>query len=204
MTRSVPGPLPELAVVFEVGAQTKAQPVEKMNDDLLEAAVREHAQLVFRIACLVLRNRQDAEDATQETFMRVLRYRRKLEGIRDQKSWLARIAWRVSVERRKQRDNWASEIATSTVTERLRSQLISGEQSTLGKELSSLLDSLIASLPEALRDALRLSTLEELSPRQIAEVLQVSESSVRSRIFRARQILKEKVAALGGQYGTLR
>ena len=204
MTRSVPGPLPELAEVFEVGAQTKAQPVEKMSDDLLEAAVHEHAQLVFRIACLVLRNRQDAEDATQETFMRVLRYRRKLEGIHDQKSWLARIAWRVSVERRKQRDSWVSEIETSTAIEQLRSQLISGEQSTLGKELSSLLGCLIAALPEALRDALRLSTLEELSPRQIAEILQVSESSVRSRIFRARQILKEKLAALGGQYGTLR
>src|SRR5215468_2316955 len=48
------------------------------NEDALEAAVREHTRLVYRIAYSVSRNHHDAEDATQETFMRVLRYRRKL------------------------------------------------------------------------------------------------------------------------------
>ena len=51
------------------------------SEDALEAAVREHARLVYRIAYSVSRNHHDAEDATQDTFMRVLRYRRKLHGI---------------------------------------------------------------------------------------------------------------------------
>jgi len=66
------------------------------NEDALEMAVREHAQLVYRVAYSVLRNHHDAEDATQETFMRVVRYKRKLEGIQDSRTWLARIAWRCS------------------------------------------------------------------------------------------------------------
>lgn len=78
-----------------------AMALAETGEDALESAVREHARLVYRIAYSVLRNHQDAEDATQETFVRVLRYGRKLEGVRDQKTWLARIAWRVAIERRK-------------------------------------------------------------------------------------------------------
>ena len=55
---------------------------------------------------------------------------------------------------------------------------------------------LIAALPDELRYPLVLSALEELSSPQIAQVLGISESSVRGRIFRARQILKEKLSAL--------
>ncbi len=71
------------------------------TEAVLELAVREHARLVYRIAYSVLRNHQDAEDATQETFLRVLRYRHKLEGVREQRTWLARIAWRTAIERRR-------------------------------------------------------------------------------------------------------
>lgn len=172
------------------------------NEDALEVAVRNHARLVYRIAYSVLRNHHDAEDATQETFMRVLRYRRKLEGIDDPKTWLARIAWRVAVERRKKRPEPSlSDQEMAKAVSELRSQLASAEESVIGSEMQSLLDSLICRLPEHLRDAFRLSTIEELVPEEIAQVLGTSESSVRSRMFRARRILKEKLASLEGRYG---
>jgi len=174
-------------------------------EDVLESAVREHARLVYRIAYSALRNHHDAEDATQETFVRVLRYKKKLEWVRDPKTWLARIAWRVSVERSRKRPEISmSEAETASAVVELRSQLASAEESTLGNEMAGLLASLISALPDALRDALRLSTIEELSPRQVAEVLGTSEASVRSRLFRARRILKEKLSALEGSYGTQR
>ena len=69
------------------------------RDTLLEALVREHSRLVYRIAYAVLRRHHDAEDATQETFLRVLRYSAKLDSVDDAKSWLARIAWRVALDR---------------------------------------------------------------------------------------------------------
>jgi len=175
------------------------------REDVLEAAVREHARLIYRIAYSILRNHHDAEDATQETFMRVLRYRRRLEGVQDAKTWLARIAWRVAIERGKKSPEISlSEAETARAVMKLRSQLASAEDSLLGEETGALLESLIATLPEPLRDALRLSTVDELAPSEIADVLGTSESSVRSRIFRARQILKEKLAALEGKYGTPR
>lgn len=175
------------------------------HEDALDVAVREHARLVFRIAYSILRNHHDAEDATQETFMRALRYRRKLEGVRDPKTWLARIAWRVAVERGKKRPEISlSESGTTEAVVELRSQLLSAEETLLGRELGALLESLISALPEQLRSALRLSTIEELTPGEIAEILETSESSVRSRLFRARQILKDKLTTLDGKHGTAR
>src|SRR5436190_1441017 len=79
------------------------QTVEHSRDELLEALVREHSRLVYRVAYAVLRRHHDAEDATQETFMRVLRYSSKLATVENPKTWLARIAWRVALDRCKQR-----------------------------------------------------------------------------------------------------
>ncbi len=178
-----------------------AIPLADANEDALEAAVREHARLVYRIAYSVLRNHHDAEDSTQETFMRVLRYRRKLQGVQDPKTWLARIAWRVAIERGRRRPEISlSDLETDSAILQLRSQLASAEEKTLGREMTELLESLVAALPETLRDAIRLSSVEELSPDEMAQVLATSESSVRSRLFRARQILKEKLAKLEGRY----
>ena len=60
--------------------------------------------------------------------------------------------------------------------------------------MSSFLERLIAGLPAKLREPLILSTIEEISPREVAATLGINEAAVRSRVFRARQILKEKLA----------
>lgn len=189
--------------VAEQAFVSEAVIMAQTNDEALESAVREHARLVYRIAYSVLRNHHDAEDATQDTFMRVLRYRKGLEGVQDVKMWLARIAWRVAIERGKKRPEVSlSEVELTDAVMQLRSQLASAEESAIGNQTTELVESLIAALPESLRDALQLSTVDELSPKEIAEVLGTGEASVRSRLFRARQILKEKLSALEGSYGT--
>ena len=173
------------------------------NEDALETAVREHSRLVYRIAYSVSRNHHDAEDATQETFMRVLRYRRKLEGIDDLKTWIARIAWRVAVEQAKKRP--AGLLGEKQVADAISELRVGGktaEELASTREMATLLESLIAALPECLRDAIRLSTVGELLPSEIAQLLETSEASVRSRLFRARQVLKDKLRALEVQHGS--
>jgi len=194
----------EWRVVAEQVIVSQAIPVPRaeMEDHALEAAVREHARLVYRIAYSVLRNHHDAEDATQETFLRVLRYRRKLEGIREQRTWLARIAWRTAIERRRKVTEVAFDDVSEAVTQ-IRSSAMPADQALLGGEMSRVLESLIAALPDKLRDPLTLSTLEEMTPADIAEVLGLNEAAVRSRLFRARQILREKLTTLlEGRHGT--
>jgi RNA polymerase sigma-70 factor (ECF subfamily) len=144
----------------------------------------------------VLRRHHEAEDAAQETFMRVLRYRSKLANVRDAKTWLARIAWRVAVDRSRQRgrvEEVALENPERPVPE-MASSDDSAEETLQGTEISATLEKLIAALPPKLREPLILSTIEEMSPREVAETLEINEAAVRSRVFRARRILKEKLA----------
>jgi RNA polymerase sigma-70 factor, ECF subfamily len=117
------------------------------EEDLLEAAVREHSRLVYRIAYSVLRDRADAEDATQETFLRVLRYEKKFARIDNPKAWLARIAWRVAVERRRQVVRAGAKMEQAGVG--LPSPGAEVERILLEQERSALLDRLIAALPRS-------------------------------------------------------
>jgi RNA polymerase sigma-70 factor (ECF subfamily) len=167
------------------------------RDVVLEALVREHSRLVYRIAYAVLRRHHDAEDATQEVFMRVLRYSSKLATVEDQKMWLARIAWRVAVDRSRQRGRTREiplEDPEKPIAE-VASSDASADQTMHGAQVSAAVEKMIAALPEKLRAPLTLSTIEEMSPREVAATLGINEAAVRSRVFRARQILREKLAA---------
>jgi len=165
------------------------------QDDALEELVRQHSRLVYSIAYAALRSHHDAEDATQETFLRVLRYSHKLAAVEDPKTWLARIAWRVAVDRGKRRGS-RKEISLDDPDrpgEQLPSCDASADQAMQGSEIGARLERLIAALPEKLREPLILSAIQEMSPREVAATLSINEAAVRSRVFRARQILREKL-----------
>jgi RNA polymerase sigma-70 factor, ECF subfamily len=170
----------------------------RQDEDSVEMVVREHARLAYRIAYSVLRNPADAEDATQEIFLRVLRYGKKIAGIDDQKAWLARIAWRVAVARRKRNNKGVtgSSAGNADIVETLVAVGRGADQVLLEQERSAALERLISTLPSQLRDALVLSTLEEIAPREVASMLGISEAAVRSRSFRAREILRNRLLAL--------
>ncbi|MGA9040287.1 MAG: RNA polymerase sigma factor [Terriglobales bacterium] len=171
--------------------------LEKAEDDRLELAVREHARLVYRIAFSVLRNHHDAEDATQETFLRLLRYGKKMPEVREIKSWIARIAWRVAVSRKKKMPDISLDDADAgAVATQLQSLATGAEETLLHEEMSGVLEKLIATLPRKLREPLTLSTVQELSTATIADVLGTSEAAVRSCLFRARQVLRDRLTDL--------
>jgi RNA polymerase sigma-70 factor (ECF subfamily) len=163
--------------------------------ELVEMLVRVHSRLVYRIAYAVLRRHHDAEDATQETFMRVLRYSSKLNEVEDPKTWLARIAWRVAIDRNKQRGR-TKEVTLDDPEQpslEVASCQTSADEMLHGEQIGTKLEKLIGALPAKLREPLILSTIEEMSPREVAATLGMNEAAVRSRVFRARQILKEKL-----------
>jgi RNA polymerase sigma-70 factor, ECF subfamily len=169
-----------------------------LEKDLLENLVRQHSRLVYRIAYAVLRSHHDAEDATQETFVRVLRYSHKLARVENHKTWLARIAWRVAVDRSRQQGR-KREIPLDDPEKPLPEVASSdarADDALHGAHVSDVLERMIAALPEKLRQPLILSTIEEMPPREVAATLGINEAAVRSRIFRARQILRER---LGGR-----
>lgn len=161
----------------------------------LERIVREHARFVYRVAYSVLRNHHDAEDATQETFVRVLKHADELAEVREVKLWLARIAWRIAVDRRRRPPEQSLDEAAEAGIELAQSGP-GAEQAVITDNLMAVMERMIAALPRDLRDVVTLSTVEEMSGAAIAQVLRIPEASVRTRLFRARQMLKEKLLAL--------
>lgn len=152
----------------------------------LELAVRQHARFVFKVAYGVLRNSHDAEDVVQEVFLRV--HQKGTADVRDLPAWLATMAFRLAIDRKRKPETLdIAEFGPSTNTP-------DAEHTAIHRQQIDRVHRLIAALPEDLRYPLVLSALEELNSRQIGEILSIPESSVRGRILRARQILKEKLA----------
>ncbi|MGA9058186.1 MAG: RNA polymerase sigma factor [Terriglobia bacterium] len=165
------------------------------SGDELEATVREQARRVYKIAYSVLRNHHDAEDVAQETFLRFLRHRKRWAEIRDRRAWLATVAWRVALDRKRMPAEVALEEAAEVVG-KLREDGAPVDEIAASRQMMSLLERLVNSLPRDLREALILSATEELTSAEISQVLGIPEGSVRTRLLRAREILREKLAAL--------
>ena len=193
-----------ISEIFPLAQTTVRRDEAQATSHEVERAVRDHSRLVFQVAYSVLRNRDEAEDAAQETFLRLLRYQGKLEQARNPRAFLARIAWNVAIDRIRKRKRLAEvsmEIATDDAAEPvrvLRSRSLSPEQLAAASEMQALLARLIETLPRKLRDVITLSTVEEMRSAEIGEVLGIPEASVRTRLFRARGLLREKLSALLG------
>jgi RNA polymerase sigma-70 factor, ECF subfamily len=166
--------------------------VEEIGGAQLEAMIRDHARFVYRVAYSVLRNHHDAEDAAQETFLRATRHRGELSQVEQPRAWLAKIAWRAALDRRRSKPALSLDEAAGQVNA-LCSRGLPADEVAGNHQMQALLDRLIAELPRRLREVLVLSTVEEMSTSQIAAILGIREVSVRSRLHRARQVLRKKL-----------
>jgi RNA polymerase sigma-70 factor, ECF subfamily len=153
-----------------------------------EALVKRQSRFVFRVAYAILRNTHDAEDATQETFLKLYR-NQTWKGIEDERAFLARMTWRIVVDRLPK--NHAEEPDLDPPD-----SAPTPEQEAIVADWHATIHRLIDALPEELRQPLALSTIDELNSRQIAAILGVPEGTVRTRLMRARQMLKQKLAGL--------
>ena len=157
----------------------------------LEALVSQYASALYRVAYSVLRNAADAEDAVQETFLRVLRHRDTLDEVRDQRVWLIRIVWNIVLDRKRRAKTRPETDDLDELARVLPSAGLSAEQFAAAAQHHAHVLSCVDKLPTKERQVLTLSAFEELSSVEIAAVLGITESSVRSRLFRARNLMAE-------------
>jgi RNA polymerase sigma-70 factor, ECF subfamily len=176
-------------MLAKAASLTRESDTRAESEIAFEQVVREHSRLAYRVAYAVLRNSADAEDAVQETFLRA--FKAINTDVLDWAGWIARVAYRVAMDSTRRRKH--VDVAEFEFVDPAE-----GQEEVLGREQQvRRLRALIAGLPEELRHPLELSAIEELNSRQIAEVLGVNEGTVRTRLMRARQLLKEKFEVAG-------
>jgi RNA polymerase sigma-70 factor (ECF subfamily) len=153
--------------------------------------VSQYAGALYRVAYSVLRNPADAEDAVQEAFLRVLRHRATLDEVRDRRVWLIRIVWNIVLDRKRRAKTRPETDDVAELSRVLPCDGLSAEQIAAAAQHHAHVLGCVDKLPAKERQVLMLSAFEELNSVEIAEVLGITESSVRSRLFRARNLMAE-------------
>lgn len=155
-----------------------------------EEIFREYQGEVYRWILRIVRNPSLAEDLTVETFWRIYRSRARFDARRDFGAWARRIATNAALDQLKRfyRDESFREEPQSSVLP---------EDSVAAEEIRGKVERCLGSLPAKLGVAARLALLEELSHREIAAALGISEGAVKLRIFRATRLLRKKLQRLG-------
>jgi RNA polymerase sigma-70 factor (ECF subfamily) len=163
----------------------------RAEDQALAALVDQYAGALYRVAFSVLRNPSDAEDAVQETFLRVLRHRDSLGEVRDHRVWLIRIVWNIVLDRKRRAKTRPETDDVAELARVLPSKGLSAEERAAAAQHHAQVLACVEQLPAKERQVLMLSAFDELTSVEIAAVLGITESSVRSRIFRARNLMAE-------------
>jgi RNA polymerase sigma-70 factor (ECF subfamily) len=159
------------------------------------ALVHRQSRFVFRVAYAVLLNSHDAEDAVQETFLKLYR-NRGWERVENERAFLARVAWRVAVDLRPRSSRISIWPPEPFQPDEAPSSQPGPEQAVLSADQDSRIHAMIDALPEELRVPLALSAFDELRSPEIGAILGIPEGTVRTRLQRARQILRQKLASL--------
>ena len=164
---------------------------EISGEEALAALVEQYATTLYRVAYSVLRNAEDAEDAVQETFLRVLRHQETLAEVRDRRVWLIRIVWNIVLDKKRRAKTRPETDDVAEFERVLPARGLSAEDRAAAAQHHARVLALVETLPDKEREALTLSAFEELSSVEIASVLGITESSVRSRLFRARNLMAD-------------
>ena len=191
-------PLPSTVVRDDEPALVAA--AKAGNATAFTELVNRYERKIFRLALNITQNREDAEDAMQEAFLKSYAHLKEFQGDSRFYTWLVRITVNEALMKfRKRRSNQVSidEPVQGEEEDFMPREIEewgpSPEQKYAQTELAGILSSVIEKLEQEYRIVFVLRDVEELSTEQTAELLNLSIPAVKSRLLRARLKLREKL-----------
>lgn len=164
------------------------------EDEAFAALASRHARFLYRVAFGLLRNGPDAEDAVQDALLKLYRNKGWLEMV-DERAFLARTVWRAGLDRLGTAGAKAMRNAEDVTAINLASHAKGPEEVAMDTAERRLMRELIAALPEEFRQPLVLSAIEGMRSSEVAAVLGIAEGTVRTRVLRAKERLREAFQA---------
>ncbi len=165
--------------------------------DDFECIMRRYNQRLYRTARSILRDDREAEDVVQETYVRAYAQLHQFEGRAAFSTWLTRIAVHEAIGRARRRgrfpllgDTDPDEVHMPSLWPASRV-----EEAAAARELGAALEASIDALPDAFRTVFVLRDVEELSTAETAALLDLREVTVKTRLHRARALLRKGLAA---------
>lgn len=163
-------------------------------------------EMIYRLAIKMVNNPQDAEDILQETFIKAYRHLKNFDGRSSLSTWLYRIATNEALMflRRQKPDTVSVDESLDTGEGEIEPlQIIDWsslpEEELMSAEAQVYLDKAVDKLSPSLRVVFVLRDIQGLSTRETAEVLDISETAVKTRLSRARLQLREELTSYYGE-----
>jgi RNA polymerase sigma-70 factor (ECF subfamily) len=164
-----------------------------------ESLVRKHERRVFRVSLAVLGNAEDAEEAMQDSFVKAFRHLDQFRKEARFSTWLTRIAVNTAIEKRNTQKNYVplaeAQMTEGPVTPKRFEPWRSNPEELYGKqEVHRMVEEAIQTLPEIYREVFVLRDVEGLKAEEAAEVLGIKIPALKSRLLRARMLMRETLA----------
>lgn len=171
-----------------------------MKQEELELYMDTYGKDLYSFCCCVTRNRQEADDLYQDTFLKVYEMGEKLEITTNPKSYLMGVAYNLYRNVKRKRSVRQRIVGVCVPLDEnaeripLEGQLT--EDLMISREECQIVREAVRKLPDKYRLPILLFYMEELSQAEIASMLRISESAVKTRVHRAKNILREKLEGL--------
>lgn len=153
----------------------------------IDEIIDKYADMVYRIAYAAMKNEEDAQDVFQEVFLRLTANLQKLESEEHIKAWLIRVT--SNCAKKHFASYWNRNVHSISDMEMEEPGVYDDYESVEGNPVTQA----VKQLPEKYRIPIHLFYYEQLSIQEIADALDMKESTVKSHLFRARNILKNKL-----------
>ncbi len=172
---------------------------------LFELLFQRHSQRVYRVARAILKEEGEAVDLVQETYLRAYTHLDQFAGRAKFSTWLTKIAVYLARARARRRaGRREKEVVLAGERRGPEGEAAAGadpEREAFGQEVKTILEAAVGALPDRYRAVFMLREIEEMSTAETAECLNLSQDTVKTRLHRARALLREKLYASVGQMG---
>jgi RNA polymerase sigma-70 factor (ECF subfamily) len=169
---------------------------------LFEVVMRRYNQRLYRVARAILRDDAEAEDVTQQTYVNAYRHLDQFAGRAMFSTWLTRIAVHESLARARRRGRFdqqeAVDDSNGNTMNTLKSTGPDPERQAFAGELRALIESAIETLPEHYRSVFVMRDVEGMSTAESAECLDITEETAKTRLHRARMLLRDALFERAG------
>lgn len=167
---------------------------------LFEELMRRYNQRVYRVARAIIRNETEVEDVMQQAYLNAFAHLQQFAGRAKFSTWLTRIVIHEALSRRRrtQRTDQFSTDSEGDAMPHTQSPVLSPERQAYAAELKRLVEDSVDALPEAYRVVFMLREIEGLSTSETAEGLDLGEEAVKTRLHRARALMRRELYARSG------
>lgn len=155
----------------------------------IDKAVRTYADMVLRLAVVNTNNRTEAEDIFQEVFLKLIRYQDSITSEEHLKAWLIRVT--INQSHSHTGSFWNK--FTGGFNDKVELKDEKAEEELYGMEATSDVTRAVMALPLKYRRVIHLFYYEEFSVKEIAEILNEKEATVKTHLARGRKLIENKI-----------